>query len=512
MAFYHGVKSRQNPTALVPTRQISAAIPVAVGCAPIHRLKNQGNAAKNGDVALCYEYSEAAAMLGCSKDDDFERWGLSEAAYSSFIMFATSPAIFINLFDPKVHKAAVIDELVTVKNGVGQLAHEDVIEVTDVTAVTRILLAAEGDQQGLITTENGNPIATEDSTLSVDGAVEGTDFTLNHAKGQMLIADGGTLPQNGQLTVSYTYARPEAVTALDAIGGADYDTGQVTGLQLVDRVFPQFRVVPGIIIAPGFSDDPSVAAIMAVKAGAMNTVFRGVALADLPVEGLANYTRVPAYKNNNNLAQEDLYLCWPRCVFGGRVMRMATQAAGLIGKTDADNNDVPYVSPSNKSLQMQSLTTDGSDQLWLTLEQANYLNENGIATGLNFVGGWKLWGNRTACYPDVTDIKDNFLTNRRMFGWYGNNLTLTWWQKVDDAITRRFVQTIVNSEQITLNTMTANGYILGGRIEFNSEENSTADLMDGITVFHVYLGTASPAEQIHFALEYDPDYLSTLFE
>lgn len=487
MAFFHGVKSKQNPTALVPTRQVSASIPVVVGCAPIHRLSNQENAAKDGDVVLCYSYAEAAAALGCSQSDNFERWGLSEAAYSTFIMYGTSPAVFINIFDPEVHKAAVIDERVIIIDGVGQLINEDVIKVDSIT---------------LTQDEDGETVT----------AIEGADFTLNRAAGQILASDDGVIPQNGPVTISYIHANPEAVTSTDAIGGADYDTGKVTGLQLVDRVFPQYRIVPGIIIAPGFSDNPSVAAIMATKAGSMNSIFNAVALVDLPVDGITNYTKVPEYKNKNNLTQEDLYLCWPRCVFDGRVMRMATQAAGLIAKTDADNDDVPYVSPSNKSLQMQSLTTTGDDEIWLELSQANYLNENGIATALNFVGGWKLWGNRTACYPDVTDIKDNFLTNRRMFGWYGNNLILTWWQKVDDPISRRFVQTIVNSEQITLNTMTANGYILGGRIEFNADENSTTDLMDGIAAFHIYLGTASPAEQIHFALEYDPDYLSTLFD
>lgn len=480
MAFYHGVKTSQVATSLVATRQVSASILVAVGCAPVHRLSNQAAAAKVGDMALCHSFTEAAAALGCTQTDDFERWGLSEAAYSQFVLFAMAPVIFINLFDPDVHKAAVVDETVTIVNGVAQLANEDVIAVTGITF-------------------NGKE-ASEDNH----------DFSLSHAAGQLLIAEDGILPQSGEITVSYTYATPETVTSAEAIGGSDADTGLSTGLQLLDQVFPRFRLIPGVIIAPGFSDTPSVAAVMATKAGSLNTVFRALALADLPVDTLTRYTQVPEYKNKNNLTQEDLYLCWPRVVFDDRTMRMATQAAGLIASTDGDNSDVPYVSPSNKSLQAQGITT-GDGELWLELQQANYLNENGIATALNFIGGWKLWGNRMACYPDVTDIKDTFLTNRRMFGWYGNNLITTWWERIDSAITRRLIQTIINSEQITLNSMTAAGYILGGRIEFDEAENSTTDLMEGIIRFHIFLGTASPAEQIHFSLEYDPDYLSTLF-
>ncbi|WP_322957925.1 phage tail sheath family protein [Providencia huashanensis] len=480
MSFYHGIKTVQQPTSLVPTRRVSAAISVVVGCAPIHRLNHPGTAAKVGTVALCYNYPEAVAALGCTTEDDFARWGLSEAAYAGFIQYGIAPMLFINLFDPSVHKAAILDESVAVNAGVARLNQSEVIAVESV--------AAE----------------------SVEDAKEGIDYTIDVMRGQILLANNGKLAKALTLTVSYSYAKPELVTASDAIGGMDSQTGAVTGLQLLDQVFSQYRLVPGLILAPGFSDDPSIAAIMAMKASTLNGVFRAVALADLPIDELTDYRQVPEYKNKNNLQQEDLYLCWPRVVFNGKVMRMATQVAGLIAKTDADNDDVPYVSPSNKLLQMQGLTA-GNGDIWLTLDQANYLNANGIATALNFVGGWKLWGNRTACFPDVTDIKDNFLTNRRLFGWYGNNLTLTWWQKVDGAMTRRLVQTIVNSEQITLNTMTANGYILGGRIEFNADENSITDLMDGLSVFHVYLGTASPAEQIHFKLEYDPDYLSTLF-
>lgn len=247
--------------------------------------------------------------------------------------------------------------------------------------------------------------------------------------------------------------------------------------------------------------------------GSINEVFRAVAFVDVPSDGdnaVKLYSDVPAYKQQNSLVSEDMYLCWPKVKLGDRIMHMSVQAAGICANVDADNQDVPYASPSNKNLQMNAAVVDG-EELWLDLPKANYLNANGIATALNFVGGWKIWGNRTACYPDVTDVKDTFLPSRRMLAWYGNKLVLTWWQRVDWPITRRLVQTIINSEQINLNSLTAQQYILGGRIEFRPEENSTLDLMDGKIVFHVYLGLVAPAEIIEFRLEYDPTYLSALF-
>lgn len=35
--------------------------------------------------------------------------------------------------------------------------------------------------------------------------------------------------------------------------------------------------------------------------------------------------------------------------------------------------------------------------------------------------------------------------------------------------------------------------------------------MDGIVRWHIYLTPPSPARELEFTLEYDPDYLNTLF-
>lgn len=472
MAFFHGVKTSEVPTSLVVPREISASIPVFIGCAPIHRVSTDVKS-----VVLCFTYGEAVQQLGVTENDDFEKWGLSEAAYSQFILYAVKPALFINIFDPTKHIKAVLDESQTVSDNKVKLSNQDVMNVTAIKL------------NGFELTES--------------------DYSLNVITGELLISRDSTVQNGDTLLISYTCADPTQVTASECIGGYDAVTGKSTGIQLVDYIYSMYQLVPGLLLAPGFSDNPSVASILATKASSITGVFKAIAVADLP-ETINLYTEAPEFKVKNNLVQRDLYLCWPRIQFNGRKMRMATQVAGLIAATDAENDDIPYVSPSNKSLQMQAVINKG-DELTLNLDQANYLNSNGIATALNFTGGWKLWGNRTACFPDVTDVKDNFITARRMFGWYRNKLTLTWWQKIDVPFTRRLVETVINSEQITLNSYTAKGYILGGRIEFDPLENSTLDLMNGISQFHVYLGTAAPNEQMKFAVEYDPAYIQTLF-
>ena len=154
---------------------------------------------------------------------------------------------------------------------------------------------------------------------------------------------------------------------------------------------------------------------------------------------------------------------------------------------------------------------DGSEVV-LTIDQANYLNGEGIITGLNFMGGWVIWGNRTAAYPANTDVKDCFLCVRRMFNWHAQTFIQTYWQKVDKPINKRLIQTVVDSENIRLNGLVASGALLGGRIEFLEEENPTTDLLDGIIRFHTYITPPTPAREIENVIEYDPSYFSTLFE
>jgi phage tail sheath protein FI len=98
-----------------------------------------------------------------------------------------------------------------------------------------------------------------------------------------------------------------------------------------------------------------------------------------------------------------------------------------------------------------------------------------------------------------------------MFNWIGNTLVLTIWQKTDYPVNRRLIETIVDSANIWLNGLAARQFILGGRVEFNESENVVTDLMNGNIKFHVYITPPSPAREIDFILEYDPEYLSTLF-
>ena len=178
---------------------------------------------------------------------------------------------------------------------------------------------------------------------------------------------------------------------------------------------------------------------------------------------------------------------------------------------DSQHDDIPYYSPSNKSLQADGACLADSTEVFLNNAQAAYLNGQGIVTAINFIGGWKAWGNRTTIYPSNTDVKDNFITNRRMFNWVGATLVTSFWAKIDEPANKRLINSIVDSANIWFNGLTAKGALLGGRVEFREDENTKTDLMDGKLYFHVFITPPAPARDIEFVQEYDPDYISTLF-
>lgn len=486
MAYRHGIYVSEIPTAIVPPVSASAGLPVVFGTAPVNLAADPTGI--TNVPTLCYTYQEAVAAFGYSKD--WEKYTLCEFMKSQFALYAVGPVVFINVLDPAVHKKEEENTNIAMAKGVAKIKSTGVLLASLVVKLT----------------EAGQPL------------VKDTDYTAafnDEAEVIVTRIEGGDIPEpQASILCSYTDIDPSAVDTDDIIGGIDIATGDPEGLELVNRVFPLFRLIPGQIVAPGWSHHPAVAAVMTAKAGNINGHFKAIAVtdADSSSEGADQYTKVAAWKNDNNYMSPRQIVCWPKVKLGDDHYHLSTQAAGRMCLTDFDNSDVPYKSPSNKSIQANGAMVASGKAVALDPEQAAYLNGQGIVTALNFIGGWKLWGNRTGVYPASSDPKDAFIPVRRMFDWIGNTLTQTFWSKIDEPTNRLLIDTVMDSANIWFNGLAARKMILGGRVEFLSSENPTTDLIDGIIKFHVYVMPPGPAREMDFIMEYDVNYMSTLFE
>lgn len=479
MAYKHGNYGSEVATSIVPMTEVSAGLPVVFGTAPIHLASDPSKA---NSLVLCYSYSEAVTAFGYS--DDWEKYTLCEFMKSHFALFNLAPVIFVNVLDAEKHKISIDKQNVKIEN--------NMVIINDTVILNTLKIKV-----------------SEENLLE-----NGVDYTAGYNDDEQVvitILDNSKIAGQTEIIVNYDKINSEMVTKDDIIGGIDIQTGEAEGLELINEVYPKSRLVPGLILAPGWSCDSEVAAIMKAKCTNISGHFKAICLCDADTETLVKYSDVPEWKNNKNYVDPYQIICWPKVSLGGTQYHLSTQLAGVICRTDSQHDDIPYWSPSNQSLQADSAVLADGREIYLDTASAAYLNGQGVVTALNFIGGWTAWGNRTTAYPSNTDVKDAFIPIRRMFNWVNNTLITTFWHKIDNPINKRLIETIVDSANIWLNGLSAKGALLGGRVEFRTDENPTTDLLDGIIRFHVFITPPSPARDIEFIQEYDPDYISTLF-
>lgn len=480
MAFTHGVYTKELPTSIIPAATSNAGLPVVFGTAPLHLAADR---AKANRPILCSSYKEAVETLGYSKN--WKRYTLCEVMYSQFALYNQSPVVFVNVLDPKVHKQKVENIVVSIEDKEAVLEYAALLE----TLTVRV-------------NEAGEPL------------VEGVDYEAGYNDDEQLIItalEGGLLEEAESLTATFEMLDPSLVSYDDIIGGVSVADGSIKGLEVVNHVFPMLGMVPGILAAPGWTHEPEVAAVMKAKASNINSHFKAIVITDMPTDVVTKYSQAYEWKSKNSYNGIDQIVCWPMVVMGDDIYHMSTHMLGVIATVDANNNDIPYESPSNKAAQITGLCLKDGTEVVMGPDEANFLNQNGVVTCLNFFGGWVMWGNRTACYPVNTDPKDCQISIRRMFNWHSQTFIKTYWQKLDKPTNKRLIQTIMDSENVRLNGLVAAEILLGARVEFNEMENPVTDLMDGKIVFHTYFTPPLPAETIRNDIEFDPSYFSVLF-
>ena len=479
MTFRHGSRVTEASTSLMVPIVATAALPIVFGVAPIHLAKTREHV---NDIVVAYSFAEAQEALGYS--DDWKDYTLCEAMDAAFRQFNVAPVIFVNVLDPETHNkpgeeiVPIVKQKTTLKES-GILLETLVVENTAVEPATLV--------------------RDEDYIASFD------------ENGKVTIA---TLTEDATLKVTYTQLAPEKVTNNHIIGGSDVDTGKLKGLELLNAVFPKTGMVPGLVLAPRFSKDPVVASVMKAKASVVNKYFRAVSLDDIDTAEANVYTKANEWKNRNSYTGANEIVSWPLIGLGERVYHLSTQLAFRTVKTAADNGDYPHESPSNKSLSMNKLLVesgDGYEEVELGPDQAELLNSQGIVTALNFIGGFKAWGNNTGAFPANTDVKDIFIPVRITHNWIANTIILTTWSKVDGPIRSRLIDSILDTMNMWMNGLQSQEVLLGGRVEFRQADNPKTDLISGKLRFRYFVAEPTPAQDIENILEFDANYYDNLF-
>lgn len=294
MAFRHGVYTSEVPTSLVSPVQGEAGLPVIVGTAPIH-LASDENAMQNvNKPKLIYSYEEAVSQFGFSRD--WEKYTLCEFIYSQFALYARSPCVLINVLDPSKHKTIISAREYSIVDG-------------EVNLGTEVIISGGSFEAASLDVDDDFDSGETKTIYKQD-----IDYSLAYDDdGNAILSalSGGALYGKSKVYLTFTKLKPEAVDAYDIIGGVDANTGDYSGFELVNSVFPKFRLIPGLLGSPKWSEKPEVAAVMRAKAENINGIFTGQAVVDIPCdsEGADVYTEAPEWKNANNYMSEHQIVC-----------------------------------------------------------------------------------------------------------------------------------------------------------------------------------------------------------
>lgn len=478
MAVYkHGVYVTEQPTGVVAPVQSTAGLQVVIGTAPINRASDPYHCTNT--PMLANTLKGATAAVGYS--NDYDKYTICQSMGACFKVMGVAPVILINVLDPNKHKKDMAETTVQVNSGVATVEQKDIL-------LDKLV------------------VKSASTTLTA-----GTDYTAafdDDGYVTIAIIPGGKAASATSLTVSGVQIDPDAVTAADIVGGVNAK-GVETGMEVIRQIYPALNMTPGILLAPGWSENATVAAGLQAKTGNINGVFRAVCIVDIDssATGATTYTEVKQQKEKQAVTSPNCYPVWLYAKVGDTRYAGSAMAAALTVATDAANGDIPHVSPSNKMLAISAACLKDGTEVLLDQEQANVVNSFGVATWLN-MNGFRLWGNNTACYPGNTDPKDRWFSVRRFMSWDDNTFIQTYFQKVDDPLNKRLIEALVDSENVRGNSFVSRGICARHEIQYIESENPTTSLLNGCITFHKYLSPFNPTEDIEELVEFDPNAIS----
>ncbi|WP_314342844.1 phage tail sheath subtilisin-like domain-containing protein [Simonsiella muelleri] len=356
-AFHHGSETIRIDGGSSPVYTVDGAITAIIGTAPTGAVNS---------------------LTVCQTSKDFAQFGaeLTNAGFTIpnatniWTRYKSGIAYVVNVCDPSKHKTTVTDEVLVVDSDT---------------------LSAKTKKPAL---QSGWVVKDGTSTLTADR------YTLNALTGEIQFKTKPTAPK-----ISYTHTDPSKVTEAEIIGAYVAQTGKRTGMELVTEGFNRFGADAKIIIAPEFDKTATCAAALMVLADKLH----GIAYYDAPkgtnlsqaLMGRGNLGTI-----NFNTSSDRAQLFFPHVIGLLGVESLATHAAGLRMKTDVEQGY--WFSISNRELLGVTgleigLTARVDDQQ----SETNRLNEKGITTVFNSYGtGYRMWGNRLACFPTTSHIKN----------------------------------------------------------------------------------------------------------
>lgn len=482
--YLHGAYGSVQPVGSKVSARSRNAI-IYVGTAPVHLTAN-GAANVNKPVVI-NNMAEARKLLGYS--DDWAKYTLCEAMYIHLEQYGVGPLVMINVLDPATHKAE--------EGGTASLTPTN----------------------GTVTIVNADDIIL--SSVKVNGKEAGTDYTAAYdaSKHTIVISEkvhGGLGTE--ALSITYDLIDATKVDADDVIGSTD-EEGLNLGLYAIKNIYQSTGYIPSYLVAPGFSDQPKVHAVMANVTKKVNGHWDVYMMTDLPVadgESALTISSAALWKKNNGYTQENETVSFP-AVKGtdGKVYHLSVLRAAAHQKLLLANDGIPYNTASNTDcpiIENLYLGEAAKNRVYDDEIINDKLNRNGIASAA-FVGGrWALWGAHSADYTeDNADSINLAETNRLMLYYLSNDFQHRRFANIDQPMTINAIKAIVAEEQARLDALVKIGALTFGEVQLDASADARSDMIMGDYVFSFRVTTTPLAKSLTANVYWTSEGFTTYF-
>lgn len=450
--YKHGVYGEQYLTSTAAADNVNnRSVPVYFGTLPVHTAA--GGAARVNTPILLNDFAQAAKLVGYSKD--WANYTLCEAIWVHLMLCGTGPICVVNVFDPNTG-AKEATSTVTAKNNQIVIA-----DMGNVMLDSVVVTGKDADDYSV-------SYDYENETLTIKGLASGVI--------------------TGEVTVTYKTVDPSGVTDEMVIGTTD-EEGTDTGLYLVKRVYQETGLIPNRMLAPGFTQNPTVRAAMLALSTDVNGHFDSFIYTDIPLtddEGAAmKPSAAAAWKKANGYDADNEKVHWPMWAGNdGHVYHFSVIDCAILQLLESATDGIPYRTSSNNALPVGGkLYFGGSGNISLDEAAVNrLLGANGIVSAIYHGGEWVLWGAHTASYTQEEANRTNVSeTNLAMMFYITNDFQIRRAQDIDKPMSRNRLDQIVAEEQAMLDALGPSGVgaLLYGEARKVTGEAARSDMMNG---------------------------------
>ncbi|WP_018694499.1 phage tail sheath C-terminal domain-containing protein [Algicola sagamiensis] len=355
-------------------------------------------------------------------------------------------------------------------------------EIVEVDSGVRAIQTVKTSIIGLV----GTAPDADDDVFPTDFPIvvsPNTDLTKLGETGTLAQSLSGIFDQIGAVVVMVRVATDDNdATTIANVAGSNANN-VYTGVYALLGAESQVGLKPRILIAPGFSHQPTVLANLGTIANRM----RAMAYVDGP-----NETDAKAIELAKS-AGKRVYMCDPWLMVGNRMEPPSARLAGVRARVD---NELGFHVPiSNQVINGITGTSQPVDFTFGDKNcRANILNENHIGTIIH-QGGFRAWGTRVCGTSDPKWAFENVVRSSDVM--HDSLLRAHLWA-VDRNINKAYLDEVPAGVNAYLRHLVSIGAILGGTCEADASLNTPENIAQGKVFFNFKYTPAYCAEHITF--------------